>query len=187
LPKPPIRAGITMQGHITGKTNVWREISQELSVGSGRRWNILQQAKTPCENNMEALELQTAQCVPRPEPRCAITGGNHEGHRPSPACCRQHRLRFGAGRLTLIYAFARALPGPPSIDGTIAVPAGRRSVTNRQRRTLARAQSALDGISWLLDFGNDLDRLSFPRPVAATAAARWGEFAVAALRAELTP
>src|SRR6266404_2244840 len=60
----------------TGKTNVWREISQELSVDSGRRWNILQQAKTPCENNMEALELRTAQCVPRPEPRCAITGGN---------------------------------------------------------------------------------------------------------------
>src|SRR5205823_14863834 len=90
LPKPPIRAGITMQGHITGKTNVWRitgktnvwRISQELSVDSGRRWNILQRAKTPCENNMETSELQTAQCVPQPDPRFAITGGYHERHRP---------------------------------------------------------------------------------------------------------
>jgi hypothetical protein len=39
---------------------------QEPSADSGGRWNI----SALTENHIDALELRTAPCVPRPEPRC---------------------------------------------------------------------------------------------------------------------
>jgi uncharacterized protein (DUF2267 family) len=42
------------------------KMSQKLSAGFSRRWNI----SALTENHIDALELRTAPCVPRSEPRC---------------------------------------------------------------------------------------------------------------------
>jgi hypothetical protein len=50
---------------LSSETNVSGKMSRELSADSGRRWNI----SAPTENHIDALELRTAPCVPRPQPR----------------------------------------------------------------------------------------------------------------------